>query len=211
MGVIGDSSGVIVTVKYQQFGSVSENSFQYYDTDPAGQITPADAAGYFSATVIPLMQAVMATAVQLLQINIQTTAPTGFTPYPTYIQGLVGTNGTVTGDVLSPQAAVRLDKLPDVANQDTPAPPTPWRLGHNFIGGVPESTSTTGGFVGITPLVNYALLATALLTFTAGGETMQMYQRRFTSGSGSPDFFVPILSITPYNAVTTMNSRKYWR
>lgn len=211
MGVIAEATGVIVTVKSAIAGVTCENSFQYYNTTPGNQISPVEAADYFEGTVIPDWQSVVATGCQLLSITVETTAAPPAIQYPPYYRALLNTNGTVTGEVAPPFVCARIVKIPDVANQDTPNAPSPWRNGYTRISGISESEMAAGGFLNSTFGTAFDNLADDLLSFTASGDTMQLYLRRFVAGDGVPDYFVPVLDVFPDNILTTQNTRKVTR
>lgn len=205
---IEDSAGSIVTMRSVLFGSVMENVLLYYSVDPAEQMPPEDVADYFEDTVLDLWKACVATACQIVSVKVETTAPGSFTPYPTYIRPFVGQAGGVSGDALPPYVAARLIKVPDVANQDTPGPATPWRLGSVRIGGLAESENATGGFLAAGITSAFDNLGEALEGFTVGSVEQQLYMRRFTAGDDTPDFFVPVLEVSTGSLLTTQNTRK---
>lgn len=208
MGVIAESSGVIVTVVSEAAGVQMENSFQLYNTNPTGQILPVDAADYFEDTVIPLWQSVVSNVCHFQLVKVETTAGPGFIGYPPYFRSLIGINGTVTGDLAPPFVSARIVKIPDIDNQDTPNAPSPWRNGYTRIGGLSETMMAAGGYLASSFGTAMENLADSLLEFTAAGETMHLYLRRFTTGDAVPDYFVPVLDVFPDNLLTTQNTRK---
>lgn len=208
MGVIASSSGVIVTLRTQMSGVQMENSFLYYNTDPTAQILPNVARDYFVDTVIPDWQAVVCTSCQFIQLKVETSAPAPFTPYPPIYASLAGTAGLVSGEPMPPYAAIALVKYPDVANQDIPAPPTPWRNGSTRIGGIGEAVNVNGGYLNPTFGTAVQNLANDLLQFVGGGDIMQLYMRRFIPGDAQPDFFVPVAGVEYNSVLSTQNTRK---
>jgi hypothetical protein len=204
---IAASSGSIVTIRTLVYGAVCENQFLYYNTDPEEQLPPQPVADYFEDTIVPYWQSLITSAVPIISLKVETTAPAGFVKYPVLVTPL-SAYGTVNQETMPPFVAMRLIKTPDVANQDEPGPEKPWRLGSTRISGIPEDMSLSGGFFNTTYSTAAENLASALLSFQASGQVYRMYIRRYIPGDEQPDFFVPVDSIAIGSLLTTQNTRK---
>lgn len=204
---IDTQCGVIIDVVTIAYGVSMHNILPYYCQTPSpAQVAPEDIADWFDSEVKDLWLALISVHAQLNHININTTAPPGYVPYPTYYFGIDTQGDNAASDMLPPYAALRIAKTVDATHADADTPPTPWRLGSIRIGGIPEPASESGGFVNSGYIDGLNALGEALEGFTIDSKTYRMYVKRSV---GASRYYAPVAETFAGSILTTQNSRKY--
>lgn len=178
---IDNSAGVIITVNSLVAGVICQNVLHYVFPENE-QKSPSDVYDVFVDILNNEWAECLADNAQISSVKIETTAPTGYTPYPPFTVpiAIAGTSGGV--EPSTSFVAGRIYKIPNVATSEPSEPLNGWRAGMMRLAGIPESLVNYNQLAP-TLVANMQLLGDELWQFTVDSQTLTLYQKRVISGT----------------------------